>query len=111
MKHIKQFRYYGEIDDRNYPKNIVQYGTLTSGNIFRGLAISHLGIQALPGTEFYLNGGNHSILIGDTGIYELELDRLGSITAIRFSEDSLLKIEEEEDVLLIDIVYEGAVRQ
>jgi hypothetical protein len=111
MKHIRQFRYYGETDNRNYPSNEVAWNTLVGGNIFRGYgAITHLGIQALPGTKFYLNGGNHGIIIGDTGIYELELERLGCITGIRFDEKSLKLIQENKDVILIDIVYEGAVR-
>lgn len=110
-----QFRYYGYEDKNNYPPNDVlpnMYGKLVSGNILRDYGIvSHLGIQGIPGTEFYLNDGQHPIYIGDTGIYEIDLEDRGQISRIRFSEKSLSKYEDEdydEVRLLIDIVYEGA---
>ena len=89
MKYIKQYRFYGSGSDRNYPKNL-SYGELKSGNIFKSCgAITHLGIQARPGTLFYLNGNNDSIAVGATGIFELNLEGLATITAIRFDKASL----------------------
>jgi hypothetical protein len=37
------------------------------------MPIVQLGIQSVPGTKFYLNGSNNPIIIGNTGIYELDL--------------------------------------
>ena len=113
MKKIKQFRYYGSTDTRNYPENINNYwGTLVRGNLFKTHSgITHLGIQGIPGTKFYLNNSLFPITIGFTGIYELILKDNGSIHAIQFDEETLSWYDEEdkEDRLIIDIIYEGGV--
>lgn len=110
MKQVKQFRYYGSMSDKNYPASLT-YAQLASGNIFRDLGVvTHLGIQAMPGTLFYLNNSKHAISVGTTGIYELNLEGLGQIFAIQFNRDSLNQIDtlETHQELLIDVVYEGA---
>lgn len=107
MKKIKQFRYYSDTSKNNYPKQIMTYGNLHSRNIFEDLgAVTHIGIQAPSGTEFYLNNSSSSIKVGSTGIYELDLQGMGSITAIRFSKTSLEAIENWTDGLIIDVLYE-----
>jgi hypothetical protein len=35
--------------------------------------VSHLGIQGIPGTTFYLNQNGDPITIGITGVYEIDL--------------------------------------
>lgn len=108
MKQVKQFRYYGSMSDKNYPKGL-SYGDLRIGNIFNNLGVvTHLGIQATPGTQFYLNNSQNSICVGSTGIYELNLEGLGQIFAIKFAQPSLDLIEQTHDGLFIDVVYEGA---
>ena len=110
MKQIKQFRYYGSTSANNYPALSNYYGTLSSGNLFASHSgISHLGIQAIPGTKFYLNNSAFPITIGFTGIYELELGGLGHIFSIRFDKASLAEYDKEnnEDRILIDIMYDG----
>lgn len=115
MKQIKQFRYYGSNENaskQNYPALSNYYGILSRGNLFASHGgISHLGIQAKPGTKFYLNNSSFPITIGFTGIYELEIDNLGSIYAIRFDPETLSWYDVEGSVnrILIDIVYEGGV--
>lgn len=108
MKQIKQFRYYGETNPQNYPTGLT-YGALHSGNIFKNLGIvTHLGIQASPGTQFYLNNSPHPIYVGATGIYELDLSGVGQIVAIRFAKSSLEAVETWPSGLFIDVLYEGA---
>lgn len=112
MKQIKQFRYYNAIDKNNdnYPQYGNYYGKLVHGNIFEHLGpISHIGIQGVPGTKFYLNGASFPITIGFTGIYELDLDGQGYIYSIRFDKNTLETYYTEDSAtrLLIDIVYEG----
>lgn len=108
MKYIKQFRYYGTESAQTYPIGLT-YGQLRNGNIFKDCGtVTHLGIQAAPGTTFYLNNSPASIVVGSTGIYELNLEGLGHITAIRFDKESLDKITDDTDGILIDIVYEGS---
>jgi hypothetical protein len=72
-KKVTQIRYYTDGSNNNYPNNVT-YRNLVSGTIFNEYRpIVQLGIQALPGTKFYLNGNNMPIVIGNTGIYELDL--------------------------------------
>ena len=73
MKQIKQYRYYGKGNANTYPSDLDD-AKLTSGNLFDGIAISQLGIQGRPNTCFYLNDSVFPIVLGETGIYELDLD-------------------------------------
>ena len=110
MKQIKQFRYYNSTSANNYPELQNYYGALVAGNIFAGHGdITHVGIQARPGTKFYLNNSSFPITIGATGIYELSLDGLGHIHAIKFDATILQSYDSptNTDRILIDIVYEG----
>lgn len=111
MKQIKQFRYYHSTSDNNYPTGYSSYsGMLVNGNIFDNLGpISHIGIQGVPGTKFYLNESQYPIEIGYTGIYELDLGGYGHIYAIRFDKTDLqTKYTNTNSArLFIDIVYEG----
>lgn len=132
MKRIMQFRYRGTqtavdtgayIADHveNYP-NITNYrDKLTSGNIFQDYGyVSQFGIQGPVGLRFYLNNSLNPIMIGETGIYELDLEGIGLLTSIRFHKEDLDKFYPKEldispennggraDRLIIDIIYEGA---
>ena len=75
-------------------------------------SVSHLGIQGEPGLIFYLNQGDNPITIGETGIYELNLEGIGRIHSLRFNEAMLTDIYKKEKNpfhrLIVDIVYEGA---
>lgn len=108
MKQIKQFRYYKDGDPRNYPRNMT-LSNLTLGNIFSGYgSITQMGIQARPGTLFFLNNSQYQIAIGETGIYEIDLEGQGQIYAIRFEDLSDYEASESSARLLIDIIYEGS---
>lgn len=105
-----QFRYYGRDDGRNCLGSNNNYNTLVGGNIFSNYKnISKLGIQGIPGIQFTLNDSAYFIEIGETGIYELDLEGYGVINKIKFN-DSINSIGTEGDTsrLLIDIVYEGS---
>jgi hypothetical protein len=111
MKCIKQFRYYGKNSNQNEPSNM-QFTNLAHGNIFSGYgSITQMGIQAPRGTVMYLNNEQrYPIVIGDTGIYEIDLQDYGQIYAIRFEGASLEALDRQGSTgrLLIDIIYEGA---
>ena len=102
---IMQFRYYGEKVSNNQPSNI-SASNLASGHIFSGyLPITQLGIQTLPGTKFYLNNSIYPVVIGSTGIYELDLKGMTQITEIHFDKRSLNLINENNNAyLIIDII-------
>ena len=109
MKKIQQYRYYAEGDtNRNYPTGIA-FRNLVSGSVFaKTLPIVQLGIQALPGTKFYLNNNNHPIIIGNTGIYELDLNGQTEITALSFDSTSVRLIDNNPNgYLIVDVIYES----
>ncbi len=109
MKQIMQFRYEGFNHENNYPQYSDYTQKLTTGNIFSDYKlVSQLGIQGPPGLKFRLNGGG-PIIIGKTGIYELDLENIGRIFSIRFETNELENFIDKVDGarLLIDIVYDG----
>jgi len=105
-KKLKQFRYYGEGDSRNSPIGATaqQYET---GTIFGGVfPIAQLGIQALPGTKFYLNGSIKPIYIGASGIYDLDIKNGARVTSLGFDLMSLYNINASgTGYLLVDVLY------
>lgn len=107
MKKIYQYRYYGD-SKKNYPQDL-NATQMANGEIFsltgKG-SITHLGLQASPGTTFYLNRCDNPIQIGKTGIYEIDVSGYGYITSIMFTDDTLANVN-EDDGIIIDIVYEG----
>lgn len=109
-KNIMQFRYYGDnpLEGKNQPSGI-NMTTLQTGSVFESyLPIVQLGIQSLPGTKFYVNGDDSipPIIIGSTGIYELDLDGLSEITKLAFSRESLERIDESDSAyLIVDVIY------
>lgn len=107
-KRIMQFRYYGSNNSNNQPRDIT-IENLFSGTIFGGYApFTQLGIQTLPGTRFYLNDADHQrpIIVGSTGIYELELDGISQINTLSFDKPSLELINNSQTAyLIIDVIY------
>lgn len=108
---VEQFRYYGTGDDRNQPKGTapISRANLQSGAIFSNrYPIVQLGIQTLPGVKFYLNKAVDPIIVGHTGIYDLELDGVTHITHLSFAEESLKMLENTANsYLIVDIIHEG----
>lgn len=109
-KHIMQFRYYSdEQSDNNQPKDL-KAEDLEKGTVFsKYTPITQLGIQALPGTRFYLNGNIEGpVIIGSTGIYELELEGISKINSLKFDFKSLDLIAKNPNAfLIIDVIYEN----
>lgn len=123
---VKQFRYYNEnseknqplkLDDmwkeyeENQPTDLSEYlKTLyVNGKIFNKFyPIKQLGIQTMPGTKFYLNNGLTPIVVGFTGIFELDLEDQTEIFKLTFDNTSMKKIKENDSgYLLVDIIYDS----
>ena len=106
---IQQFRFFSVDSPSNY--NIEEVKDLVTGDFLKtnGFSISsiiQLGIQALPGTRFYLNNLTEPIIIGETGIFELELNGVTEISKIQFDCASLNAISRNVNArLIIDIIY------
>ena len=71
--------------------------------------IKQLGIQSLPGTKFYINESVNPVILGKTGIFELNcMDTTQSVTQLTFDMESLRRIDENDnDFLIIDIIEEN----
>lgn len=109
MKKIYQYRYYGENNSKNQPANI-NYNALVGGSFLdtNKIPIVQLGIQSIPGGAFYINGSNEPVILGSTGIYELELGAEAEITAIKVLPSTVHLINDNPSAyLLIDIMYEA----
>lgn len=116
---IKQFRYYNDTNNlgKNSPSVItidgadvdVSYAHYVSGAVFgECFPVLQFGIQSLPGTKFYLNNGNDPIIIGSTGIYELDLEGQTEITQIQMDGGSMKVINDNDSAyLIIDIIYDN----
>lgn len=116
---IKQFRYYSDTNNlgKNSPSVItidgadvdVSYAHYVSGAVFgECFPVLQFGIQSLPGTKFYLNNGNDPIIIGSTGIYELDLEGQTEITQIQMDGGSMKTINDNDSAyLIIDIIYDN----
>lgn len=104
-KRIMQFRYYSSSNNVNQPKNAT-HNDFASGDVFKGyFPFTKLGIQALPGTRFYLNDNPNEIIIGATGIYELDLEGISKIENLTFSGESLKLISSSQNTgLIVDVV-------
>ena len=108
VQNFKQFRYYNNNSSHNFPNGLT-VNDLVSGECFKNyLPISQLGISALPGTKFYLNGSDTPVIIGFTGYFELDFSNIGTILSLEFDAQSLERIRINNSAyLLIDIVYLG----
>lgn len=107
MKKIKQVRYYSANSDKNYPDNTT-HQRLVSGSAFTNyLPIVQLGVQCLPGTKFYLNNSSDPIIIGSTGIYEIDLIGETEISALSFDSGSISAVNNNDNAsLIVDMIYE-----
>lgn len=107
-KRIKQFRFFNDKDSQHNSKNTT-YQRLVSGTVFSEvLPILQLGIQALPGTKFYINNSPDPIMVGVNGVFELEMDGNTQITSLTFAPASLAMISKSATGgLIIDVTYES----
>lgn len=108
---VQQIRYYGDHksdSDKNQPANLTG-NRLRSGSIFSQYTpMKQIGIQTMPGVKFYLNNSIEPIIIGSTGIYELNVENLTEITALSFDTTSINMINETPSTsyIIVDILYE-----
>ena len=117
---VKQFRYYNDKSSevteskRNQPTTLDGTTTLitsehyVNGDVFgKHFPVTQLGIQALPGTKFYLNEAVDPVIIGATGIYELDFTNGIQISKISFAHDSMENIKNNDNAfLIVDIIYD-----
>ena len=121
MRKTTQFRYFGKGNLLNqWPQSSFKDGTKKIYIVDMSDTYSpivYLGIQAIPGSQFYLNDNTSPIIIGASGIYQLDLtESSGAIYKLSIDTNVIQIIDNSYDQsevlrpaahLIIDIVYEG----
>lgn len=111
-KILKQFRYYGKNNDNNFPSDLDSDKLMGSAFILQGnefAPIVALGVQTIPGLKFYLNEAIDPIIVGNSGIYQLELINNYEINKLSFDKKSVENLIDDSSnsaYLIIDIIYE-----
>ena len=107
MRKAYQYRY--TVNDK-WPEDLTPAELVTGRAFADKMPIYQLGIQALPGTKFYLNESLDPVIIGATGIYELDLHEKSTISVLKFAPDSIERTIEAMSIgtgyIIVDIVYE-----
>ena len=106
---IKQFRYYGDDHEDNYPKGLHSVH-LINGSAFNNVVpIVQLGIQYAKEApiRFYINESTNPILSHPYGLFELDLTGRSQVLSLKFNEDDLGKYVDEKNPIIIDVVYVG----
>ena len=82
---------------------------LKNGNAFANYtSIVQLGIQAPPGTRFYLGGSGSALMVGASGVFQLDLREKSTITGLRFDAQSINFVELNGSAyIIVDILYGG----
>lgn len=110
-------RYYNDNSQENYNSLFTdnekpKLSSFTSGDFLlksgNGVHIKKIGIQTLPGTKLFFNRGSEHVIVGFTGILEVDLtNSQQEITMVNFSQDSMELIRDGEGAyLIIDFLYE-----
>lgn len=104
---VAQIRYYSDNNNLNQPSKVTM-AKMRSGSIFTDyMPALQIGIQTMPGIKFYLNDATEPIIIGNTGIYELNVDNFAQITSLNFDYVSLKMINDSPTAyIVVDILYE-----
>lgn len=107
MVRIVQFRYYDDDNPNNFPAEGTYSFFCTDASFSRYKPIHQFGIQTLPGTKIYLNQSYNPIVIGSTGIFEIDCDNTtATLNSFRVEEASMTTIKNNPNgYLIIDIVY------
>ncbi len=106
-KQIKQIRWFGLDDPRNFPSTIDRIDLEDAEYFEQFSPILQLSIHTLPGTKIYCNNQEENpIYIGHSGVYQLDLtDTSAILYGIHFNDDDLSDIENANVGLIIDLVY------
>ena len=115
-KTIMQYRFYEKENPHNQPSdiNIIDLAmgtTFLSDDIKTNYGlITSIGIQTLPGTKLSINQNIDPVIVGHSGIFELDLTGKSSIYKLAFGIKSLEKIASAENGhLIVDVVYDTEV--
>lgn len=108
-QNFKQIVYKNDSADINNPSGLTT-AALTQGTVFQDYTpMTQLGIQAPPGTKFYINGNNNPVIVGFTGLFSIDFSSTGGIiNSLSFDSQSISNIRGNDSaILIVDIAYLG----
>lgn len=103
---FNQIVYNADNSNHNVPADLTKDSV--NGKLTEYTPLYQLGVRALPGTKFYLNGSPTPVIIGFNGVFEIDFtDKKGGfITSIQFDADSLKAIADNDSgYLVVDMMY------
>lgn len=103
---FKQFVYCNNESLKNLPSSLLDT-ELISGSAFQDYTpLVQLGIQAPPGTKFYINGSSNPVIVGSNGLFDIDLTQGGSIMHLAFDSSSINWIKSNDSaILIVDVAY------
>ena len=109
-KKVYQYRYYSDKHKDNNPTDSTLKHFVSGGALGNNIPVVQLGIQTMPGTRFYINDEHKErpIIIGNSGVYEINLNNKTAINNLSFDLESMENIRNNPMAyLIIDTVYES----
>ena len=105
-KKIMQFRYYGTKNKNNFPANI-KAGDFSTEDFFKNYyPIHYIRIQGPNSTKFWINFNSNSIMLGPSGVYELDLQNFSTIEDLKIEDLKFNSISNTiSEPLIIDLIY------
>ena len=103
---FNQIVYNKDSSNYNIPASLTK--STVNSELAKYTPLYQLGVRALPGTKFYLNGSSIPVIVGFNGVFEIDFtDKSGGfITSIIFDSDSLDSIEENDSAyLVVDMMH------
>lgn len=77
-------------------RQLYEFNSSNISNLKNYTDITYLGVQAKPGTHIYINNGNSSLVVGNLGVLQINIDELSppfdSISMNAYSQDSLVPL-------------------
>ena len=112
-KQIKQIRWFGDDDSRNYPSTI-NANLLQDSEYFQQFSpILQLSIHTLPGVKVYFNAQqDNPIYVGHSGVYQLDLqDTSAVLWGMHFDPEDLDDVKNTNVGLIIDLMYSNEAEE
>ena len=106
-KKIMQFRYYGAKNKNNFPANI-KAGDFSNEDFFKNYyPIHYIKIQGPPNSiNFWINFNSNSVMLGPSGVYELDLQNFSTIEDLKIEDLKFNSISNTiSEPLIIDLIY------
>lgn len=98
---FNQIVYNKDSSNHNIPSDLTK--STVNSELAKNMPLYQLGVRALPGTKFYLNGSSTPVIVGFNGVFEIDFtDKTGGfITSIIFDSNSLDSIAENDSAYLV----------